>query len=261
MSQIGRLAVRWSRPLQGTPKTVTMRREADGCYVTFSCAQAPTKPLPMTGQQTGLDLGVESFATLADGSQIASPRSLRVAELNLKRAQRRVDRRHKGSQRRRKAVTMLAKAQQQVRRARQVFHPTTALTLVRQYDTVEHEALQVANMLTHHQRATSSSDAGWSGFLTILAFTAAAAGKQGVAVPPACTAPTGSGCGVLVHQGWCTKACPSAGIGARTVGRACIGTRTLPAPSCASGEPVRPGWPFRRERGPLGRASPEHLPL
>jgi putative transposase len=92
LSKIGQLRMRWSRPLEGTPKTVTVSREADGWYVGFSCAEVPLQLLPATGQETGIDLGLESFAPLADGSQIANPRIFRVAELNLKRAQRRVSR-------------------------------------------------------------------------------------------------------------------------------------------------------------------------
>ncbi len=79
LSKIGRLAVRWSRPLEGTPKTVTITREVDGWYVCISCAEVLTQPLPLTGQETGIDLGLESFATLADGSQLANPRIFRVA--------------------------------------------------------------------------------------------------------------------------------------------------------------------------------------
>src|SRR5215472_17283768 len=71
LSKIGRLAVRWSRPLAGTLKTVTIRREADGWYVCFSCADAP--PLPSTGQETGIDLGIEAFATRSDGTRIFHP--------------------------------------------------------------------------------------------------------------------------------------------------------------------------------------------
>src|SRR5260221_551577 len=141
------------------------RREADGWYVTFSCADVPIRPLPLTGQETGIDLGLESFATLAEGSQIANPRLFRVAEMNLKRAQRRMSRRVKGSKRRRKAVTLLAKAHARVRRARADFHHKTALALVRQYDTIYHEDLQPANMVKNHQLAKSISDAGGSGFL------------------------------------------------------------------------------------------------
>jgi putative transposase len=57
LSQIGRVAVRWSRPLEGTPKTVTISKEADGWYVCISCADMPVQPLPGTGQETGIDLG------------------------------------------------------------------------------------------------------------------------------------------------------------------------------------------------------------
>src|SRR5215470_17819142 len=53
LSKIGRVAVRWSRPLEGTIKTVTLSREADGWYVCFSCAEVPVRPLPATGRETG----------------------------------------------------------------------------------------------------------------------------------------------------------------------------------------------------------------
>ena len=97
LAKIGRLAVRWSRPIEGTPKTVTIAQEADGWYACFSCEGVPVQLLPATGQETGIDLGLESFATLADGSQIANPRHYRTAERAVKKAQRRVSRRKKGS--------------------------------------------------------------------------------------------------------------------------------------------------------------------
>jgi putative transposase len=214
LSKFGRLAVRWSRPLEGRPKTVTIMREADGWYVCFSCAGVPITPLPLRGQNTGIDVGLESFATLADGSQIANPRIFRVAELKLKRAQRRVSRRKKGSNRRKKAVKLLAKAHQQVRRARQDFHCKTALALVRQYDTLYHENLQTANMLKNHHLAKSIADAGWSTFLSILSFKAACAGRSVVAVPPAYTSQACSGCGIIVVKSLSVRwhSCPDCGI-------------------------------------------------
>jgi putative transposase len=118
LSKIGRVAVRWSRPIEGTPKTVTLSREADGWYVCFSCADVPVHPLPSTGQETGVDLGIEAFATLSDGTRVFSPGWYRRAERALKVAQRRVSRRKSGSGRRRKAVTLLAKAHLTVRRQR-----------------------------------------------------------------------------------------------------------------------------------------------
>jgi putative transposase len=213
LSKVGHLAVRWSRPLEGTPKTVTISCEADGWYVCIACADVPIKPLPLTGQDTGIDLGLESFATLADGSQIANPRIFRVAEMTLKRAQRRVCRRKKGSHRRKKAVVLLARAHQTVRRARTDFHHKTALALVRAYDTIHHEALQPANLVRNHHLAKSIADAGWSQFLNILSFKAEEAGKTVVAVPAAYTSQACSGCGVLVHKGLSVRwhLCPDCG--------------------------------------------------
>jgi putative transposase len=213
LSKIGRLPVRWSRPLEGLPKTVTITREADGWYVSFSCMDVPIQSLPPTGQETGIDLGLESFATLADGSQIINPRIFRVAEVRLKRAQRCVSRRKKGSHRRRKAVVLLARAHQHVRRQRHDFQHQTALTLVRAYDTIYHEALQTANMVRNHALAKSSSDAGWGQFCTILAFKAACAGKRVEVVNPAFTSQACSGCGIIVQKGLSVRwhTCPACG--------------------------------------------------
>jgi putative transposase len=205
--------VRWSRPLEGTPKTVTVSCEADGWYACFSCAGVSIRTLPLTGQATGIDLGLESFATLASGEPIASPRIFRVAERRLKRAQRRVSRRTKGSHRRRKAVRLLARAHQRVRRARADFHHKTALGLVRAHDTIYYEDLQTANMLKNHHLAKAIADAGWSAFLRILSCKAVEAGKTVVAVPPAFTSQACSGCGVLVHKGLSVRwhTCPDCG--------------------------------------------------
>jgi putative transposase len=214
LSKIGRIAVRWSRALEGTPKTVTISREADGWYACFSCADVPIAPLPPTGQETGIDLGIEAFATLSDGTRIFSPGWYRKAERALKTAQRRVSRRKRGSNRRRKAVTLLAKAHQKVRRQRADFHHKTALALVQQNDTIYHEDLQVRNMVMNHHLAKSISDAGWSAFLRILVAKAAYAGRRVVAVPPAYTSQICSGCGVVVAKGLSARwhSCPECGI-------------------------------------------------
>jgi len=210
LSKIGRIAVRWSRALEGIPKTVTISREADGWYACFSCADVPVQPLPATRQETGIDLGIEAFATLADGTRVFHPGWYRKAERALKTAQRRVSRRKKGSARRRKAVALLAKAHQQVRRQQADFHHKTALALVRANDVIYHEDLQTANMVKNHHLAKSISDAGWSAFLIILSYKAACAGRSVVAVPPAYTSQRCSGCGVLVSKGLSVRwhACP-----------------------------------------------------
>ncbi len=213
LAKIGRIGVRWSRPLEGTPKTVTLSWEADGWYVAISCAYVLVHPLPPTGQKTGIDLGIEAFATLSDGARIFSPGWYRKAERALKTAQRHVSRRKKGSNRRRKAVKLLAKAHQTVRRQRQDYHHKTALRLIQTNDVIYHEDLQVRNMVRNHHLAKSISDAGWAAFLTILSYKAACAGRQVIAVTPAFTSQRCSGCGVLVAKGLSTRwhSCPDCG--------------------------------------------------
>ncbi len=213
LSKIGRIPIRLHRPIEGTPKTVTISREADGWYVSFSCADVPVQPLPATGRETGIDLGIEAFATLSNGTRIFSPGWYRQAERALKTAQRRVSRRKKGSNRRRKAITLLAKAHQKVKRQRRDFHHKTALQLVRTNDTIYHENLQPANMVKNHHLAKSISDAGWGAFLIILTHKAAWAGRRIIAVNPAYTSQHCSGCGVLVAKGLSVRwhSCPECG--------------------------------------------------
>jgi putative transposase len=144
---------------------------------------------------------------------IHNPRCYRKAERALKTAQRRVSRRRKGSHRRRKAVKLLARAHLKVKRQRADFHHKTALQLVRQNETIYHEELQTANMVKNHYLAKSIADAGWSAFLSILSFKAVYAGRSVVAVPPAYTSQTCSGCGVVVQKCLSVRwhSCPTCG--------------------------------------------------
>ena len=84
---------------------------------------------------------------------------------------------------------------------------------MRANDTIYHEDLQTANMVKNHHLAKSIQDAGWAAFLSILAFKAACAGKRVVAVQPAYTSQTCSGCGVVVHKGLSVRwhSCPDCG--------------------------------------------------
>ncbi len=233
LSKIGLVAVRWSRPLEGTPKTVTISREADGWYACCSCAEVPMQPLPPTGRETGIDVGLKVFLTTADGGVVENPRHYRRGEKKLAKAQRRVSRRKKGSKRRRKAVGQLQRAHQTVKRQRADFHHKTASVLVRQYDTNYHEAIQPANLsrrpapvpggnggyLQNGARRKaglnkSMHDAGWGHFLSILACKAEWAGKRVETVPPPYTSQDCSGCGERVPKSLSvrTHICTSCGL-------------------------------------------------
>jgi putative transposase len=218
-SKVGSIRVRADRPLAGNPTTVTTSREADGWYACVSCADALLHLHRATGQETGrdlgLDLGLDSLATLADGATSQNPRFYRKAERRLKRCQRQVSQPMKGSDRRRKAVKLLAKAPQKVRRQRRDIHHKEVVSFVRQYDRICYEDLQTANMVKDYRLAKSISDAGSSAFLTILAFKAAWAGKRAVTAPPAFTSQLCSGpdCGRVVWKGISARwhSCPDCG--------------------------------------------------
>jgi putative transposase len=221
LSKIGRIRMRLHRPIEGTPKTVTVSREVDGWYACISCADVPSLPLPATGRETGIDVGLKVFLITADGHPTDNPRYYRKAERALRTAQRRVSRRKKGSRRRRKAIELLKRKHQQVQRQRRHFHHTTALDLLRAYDTIYLEDLQVRNMVRNHHLAKSISDAAWRQFRTILEAKAACAGRQVIAVPAHYTSqdcsgvlPDGSRCTQRVVKSLSvrTHVCPSCGL-------------------------------------------------
>jgi len=179
------------------------------------------QPLAATGHETGIDVGLTVFLITAAGEPVENPRQYRKAERQLAKAQRSVSRRKKGSKRRRKAVQLLARKHQQVKRQRTDFHHKTALALLRQYDTIYLEELQVRNMVRNRHLAKSISDAAWRQFRTILEGTAVYAGRRVVAVPPAYTSqdcsgvlPDGTRCPQRVAKSLSvrTHVCPRCGL-------------------------------------------------
>jgi putative transposase len=199
LSKIGSIRVSADRPLHGTPKTCTIRRRVDGWYACIVCEYEPC-PWPETGRSVGIDLGIESFATLDTGERIPNPRPLKHAQRRLKCAQRRLSRRVKGSNRRRKARVLLAKAHLRVQRARLDFGHKAAHDLVSRYDTIHVEKLNIRGMLKNHPLAQAISDAGWGLFLAVLRSKAESAGRRVVEVDPRYTSQDCSACGGRVPK-------------------------------------------------------------
>lgn len=201
LSKIGACRVRLSRPIAGTIKTCTIKREADGWYVIFAVEPNQSRFIPKTGQATGIDLGIENFATLSNGSPIENPKHYRAAESELKTAQRRVARRkNQRSHRRRKAIHVLARKHLKVKRQRADFHHKAALKVVRAYDHITIEDLNVGGMVKNHHLAKAISDAGWHQFTLTLTSKAANAGRAVVKVNPAFTSQDCSQCGSRVRK-------------------------------------------------------------
>ena len=162
-----------------------------------SWAEVPTHRVPLTGRETGIDVGVQVFLLTAEGERVATPRHYRTAERELKKAHKRVSRRTKGSHRRKKAVKLLARKHQPVRRQRTDFHPQTASALLSTSDTItiSLDDVPVRNLVRNPPRAKSLSAAGWAAFRPVREAKAAWAGRRVLAVPPAFTAQDCRGCG------------------------------------------------------------------
>ena len=214
LSKIGRIPLRLHRPLQGTPKTVTISREADGWYAIITCVDVPRQTLPPTGQEIGIDVGLKVFLVTSHGLVVENPRHHRKSERRIAKADKHVARCQKGSKGRRKALARRAKACQHVKRQRCDFHHKVALQLVRENDTIYLEELQIANMVRNKHLAKSISDAAWGQFRAILEAKAACAGRQVMAIPAQYTSQDCSSCGERVPKSLSvrTHVCPSCGL-------------------------------------------------
>jgi putative transposase len=193
---VGQVKVLLHRPLGGTPKTATIRRGSTGkWYVTFSCACAEPVPLPPTGQQVGIDVGLKTFATFSTGVEIANPRFFRREECALAKAQRRLAKEEKGTPERVARRKVVARVHERVAWRRGDFAHQHSRRIVNAFDVIAVEDLSVNRMTHTHCLAKSIHDAAWTQFADLLSHKAAWAGRRYVAVNPAYTTQDCSRCG------------------------------------------------------------------
>jgi putative transposase len=193
---IGRVKVKLHRPIEGLLKTISFKREADGWYVVFSCDLGDVDIEKADGPAVGIDLGLKAFLVTSEGESVAPPHHYRKAQATLRRAQRKVARRQKGSTRRAKAIQALQKQHQRIGNLRRDFHHKTARALVLRYSTIVHEDLNIRG-IARTWLAKSTLDVAWGSFLHILSYKAEEAGVTVIAVPPHNTPQACSDCGAL----------------------------------------------------------------
>jgi len=195
LSKIGNVKVVLHRPVEGQIKTCTIKRSSTGkWYVMFSCEWEPV-PLPENSQAVGIDVGLYSFATLSTGEQIKNPKFFRQEEKALAKAQRKLSKTERGTPERKKYRKVVARIHERIVWKRQDFIHQHSRKIVNRFGIIAVEDLNVNRMVHNHCLAKSISDAAWSGFFQLLAYKAAWAGRQFVAVNPAYTSQTCSSCG------------------------------------------------------------------
>ena len=207
---VGHVKVHAHRAVQGRVKTISLKREASRWYVVLSCDDVPARPLPATGREIGVDVGVARFATTSDGEVIANPRFTRTSEVELAAAQQSLARKRRGSSNRRRAKAKVAEVHRRIRNRRADFHHKTARALVNECDVIALEDLRITNMTrsasgTAEQPGTNVAaksglnrsilDAGWGQFTDILAGKAEEADRRIMLVNPRNTSITCHQCG------------------------------------------------------------------
>lgn len=185
-----------------TVKTATVTRKADGLYVTLSIQDNKVPdiiPIDEVSSPVGIDMGLKSFLVKSNGTDVKIPQYYRKAQKRLKKIQKAVSRKKKGSNNRRKAIAKLGKVHKKVADTRKDFHFKTAKELLDNHDLIAHEKLNIKG-LAKSRLAKSVLDAGWGQFLSILAAKAANAGLLTVAVNPRNTSQDCSNCGHKVPK-------------------------------------------------------------
>src|SRR5258708_17562251 len=195
MAKIGDVKVGSSRPvLHGAVvKTLSIKRSAHGWFATLVFEHQPV-PLPANDLAVGIDVGVTSFAKFSDGTEIQNPRIYQNTQAELRRVQRRVARRKKGSHRRGRAVLLLEKVHQGISHRRSDFLHKHSTAVIRKYGTVKVEALNVSGM-SRGTLAKQILDCSWSEWFRQLRYKAEEAGRRLVAVDPKYTSQICSQCG------------------------------------------------------------------
>jgi putative transposase len=200
LSGIGNVKLRYHREMVGTPKTATVVRYPSGkWYVCISC-EVPNAPVNPAAQLTGFDLGLTNYLTSSDGTVMEPLRAVRKAEKRMRREDRKLSRRAKGSKRREKQRVKRARMHERVANRRRDFLHKASRQVADAYEGFAFEKLRIKNMLKNHSLAKAIADAGWSTFLSMVAYKAERAGKPFVLVDPRGTTQECSGCGMIVKK-------------------------------------------------------------
>jgi len=177
LSKIGNIKIILHRDIEGRIKTCTIKRDVDQWYAIFTVEIG--RPIQKHIEtMIGIDVGLTDLLALNNGEMIKPPKFLRESELKLGKEQRRLAKKKLRSNNRKDQKIVVAKVHRRIRNQRKDFAHKTARNLVKRFDLIAFEDLQIKNMVKNHHLAKSIMDAGWYQLQTLTASKAEEAGKQ-----------------------------------------------------------------------------------
>ena len=216
LSKIGNIKIKLHRPIEGKIKRLTIRRAATWKW--FACFSVEIEDTPKPpwkdGSLVGIDVGLESFATLSNGEKIANPRFFREEEHELVRVQRKLSKAPKGTPERKKALKAVERVHERIANKRYEFAHQISNLLVNKYSLIAFEDLNIKGMTKNHFLSKSIHDVAWNMLVTLTSYKAASAGSMVVLVDPRNTSRMCSRCGILVDKLLSDRAhnCPQCGL-------------------------------------------------
>ena len=215
MQNVGLISVKWHRRLAaGKLKNIVLLRKPSGWYVLLQVETAFSPPTPSPGDPVGVDVGIHHALALSDGVVIDSPQYLKASLARLRRLQRKVARRKKGSNRRRKAIRQFAKELEHIANQRRDWWHKVVHQMVSTYGLIAIEDLNLRFMLRNRKLSRIAHDIALGIFYEILNYKAMEAGVEVVTVNPRNTSQMCNGCGVIVQKNLTVRThhCPDCGF-------------------------------------------------
>ena len=202
LSKIGSIKIKLHRPIEGKIKRLTVRRTTIGKWFACFSVELEDNPKPpwKDGSLVGIDVGLESFATLSNGEKIANPRFFREEEKELAKVQRRLSKAPKGTPERKKALKVVQLVHERIANKRYEFAHQISNQLVKKHGLIAFEDLNIKGMTHNHNLAKSIHDVAWNMLVTLTSYKAASAGSMVVLVDPRNTSKMCSRCGILVEK-------------------------------------------------------------
>ncbi|NEP82634.1 MAG: IS200/IS605 family element transposase accessory protein TnpB [Okeania sp. SIO3B3] len=167
LPKVGKIKIVWSRPLASKPSSVTIIKDSAGRYFASFVVETCAENLPKLGKSIGIDLGISTFATLSNGDKINAPKPLKNNLKKLAKFQRKFAKTESGSKRREKCRLKIGKLHGKIKDIRTDFLHKLSTDLVRKYDVIVLEDLNVSGMVKNRKLAKAISDLGWRQFRTL----------------------------------------------------------------------------------------------